>query len=211
MCKTNPISRLRIGDWGLRIERGRPGWRPCKTNPIWGRIVRNEANFARPQAAGRRNYAKRSQTWGDGGMWAKTVAVWGVARPGSETCKTNPLWGPEAPGLRIGDCGLEEGGRGWTPEAKCAKRTQSGPCAREWARVGGAALSRRSAVVRDKANSQGQTASMDRAVAGGWRPRTPRPGVVGIRWHRSLGKAGKGLRFVFSSGAVAQSRNLAAH
>ena len=35
-------------------------------------------------------------------------------------------------------------------------------------------------------------------------------GAAGIGWRRSLGKAGKRLRFVISSGAVAQSRNLAA-
>jgi hypothetical protein len=34
--------------------------------------------------------AKRSQTWRDWGMWAKAVVIWGLARPGSEMCKTNP-------------------------------------------------------------------------------------------------------------------------
>jgi hypothetical protein len=51
----------------------------------------------------------------------------GVARSGSETCKTNPIWGPGAPRLRIEDCGLKGAGRGRVPEAKCAKRTQLGP------------------------------------------------------------------------------------
>jgi hypothetical protein len=41
-------------------------------------------------------------------MWAKGVVVWGVARPGSETCKTNPI----------------SPGRGRAPEAKCAEQTQ---------------------------------------------------------------------------------------
>jgi hypothetical protein len=35
--------------------------------------------------------AKRSQTWVDWSMWAKAVVVWGVARPRSETCKTNQI------------------------------------------------------------------------------------------------------------------------
>jgi hypothetical protein len=35
--------------------------------------------------------AKRSQTWGNWGMRGKAVTVWGMARPGSETCKTNPI------------------------------------------------------------------------------------------------------------------------
>jgi hypothetical protein len=53
-CRTNPISRLRIADWGLRIGRGRAGLprggtpcrgnprraEACKTNPIWGRRPR---------------------------------------------------------------------------------------------------------------------------------------------------------------------------
>ncbi len=59
--------RLRIGDWGLRIVKRQPG-------TIDGGVR-----------------AKRSQTWADWGMWAKIV-VWTVARPGSETCKTNPIW-----------------------------------------------------------------------------------------------------------------------
>jgi hypothetical protein len=69
----------------------------CETDPIWGRIARNEPNFAQAQAADRGNCAKRSQTWGKWGMWAKAVVVWGVARPGSKTCKTNPIW----PGRRV--------------------------------------------------------------------------------------------------------------
>jgi hypothetical protein len=55
------------------------------------RIVRNEANFARLRAADGGNCARRSQTWGDWGIWAKAAVVWAVARPGSETCKTNPI------------------------------------------------------------------------------------------------------------------------
>jgi hypothetical protein len=64
------------------------------------RNAQNEPNFVPPQAADGRNCAKRSQTWEDWGMWAKAVVVWGVARPGSETCKTNPIcpWPPACSG-----------------------------------------------------------------------------------------------------------------
>ncbi len=34
---------------------------------------------------------------------------------------------PHDCGLRIGDCGLEDAGRGRSPEAKCAKQTQFCP------------------------------------------------------------------------------------
>jgi hypothetical protein len=37
--------------------------------------------------------AKRSQTWMDWGIWEKEVVACGVARPGSETCETNPILG----------------------------------------------------------------------------------------------------------------------
>jgi hypothetical protein len=66
----------------------------CKTNPIWPRRrvnTQNEPNFAPPEAADGGNCAKRSQTWGDWGMWEEAVVVWGVARPGSEMRKTNPI------------------------------------------------------------------------------------------------------------------------
>jgi hypothetical protein len=62
--------------------------------------------FLPPGAGDGADGAKRSQTWVDWGIWAKAVVVWGVARPGSETCKTNPIWGRGGPRLRIGDCGL---------------------------------------------------------------------------------------------------------
>jgi hypothetical protein len=91
---------LRIGDCGLedagRGRSGRPvpcltqysifpppfpataaGKKACKTNPIW----------PRPQATDGRNCAKRSQTWGDWGMWEKAVVVWGVARPEARCAK----------------------------------------------------------------------------------------------------------------------------
>jgi hypothetical protein len=70
-------------------------------------------------------------------MWAMVVVLWGVARPGSETCKTNQIWPrPQATDGRNcakrsqtwGDWGM------WAkavvvwgvarPEARCAKRTQ---------------------------------------------------------------------------------------
>jgi hypothetical protein len=53
--------------------------------------AQNEPNFDRPEVGDGGNCAKRSQTWADWGMWAKAVVVWGVARQGIETCKTNPI------------------------------------------------------------------------------------------------------------------------
>jgi hypothetical protein len=123
-----------IAHWGLRIERGRlragAGGKMRKTNPIWpgGRInVRNEPNFAPAQATGGRNCPKRSQTWGEWGRRAKATVVWSVARPGSETCKTNPILGPGAPRFRIGDCGLQEmsGGDAQPPIRSGAGTTKS--------------------------------------------------------------------------------------
>jgi hypothetical protein len=57
-----------------------------------GRIVRNEPNFACRRRVPEAECAKRSQTWMDWGVWAKAIVVWGVARPRSETCKTNPIY-----------------------------------------------------------------------------------------------------------------------
>ncbi len=109
------------------------------------RNVQNKPNLARPQAAGGGNRAEQSQTWEDWGMWAKAVAVWDMARPGSETCKTNPIWpGRTRRGWRKTPYGVTTNGR------NCAKRTQfpSGP--------------RRAPerIVQNKPNSGG--------LAGGW-------------------------------------------
>jgi hypothetical protein len=82
------------------------------------RNVQNEPNLARPQAADGGNCAKRSQTWGNWGMWTKAVVVWGVARPGGETCKTNPIWH-----ARRG-MGAGSPGRAAPAESDCAKRGQ---------------------------------------------------------------------------------------
>jgi hypothetical protein len=128
----------------------RPGSETCKTNPIWPRRKVNAQNEPNPGHPGkmsggdaqptkseecktnqiwpRRGWApetkraKRSQTWVDWGMWEKVVFVWDVARPGSETCKTNPIWGPGPH-----DCGLEIAD--WKDAARDgvrAKRTQLG-------------------------------------------------------------------------------------
>jgi hypothetical protein len=101
-------------------------------------------------------------------MWAKAVVVWGVTRPGSETCKTKPIGGPGAPRLRIGDCGLRTEKRrpGTAGKGVRAKRTQFGPAGGQmrktkpiWpARPGmgagrRAAMPRRSAIVQNEPNS----------------------------------------------------------
>jgi hypothetical protein len=96
--KQSQFGGQRPRDCGLRIERRRPGWCPRQTNPISSRRRHPTEEIC----------AKRSQTWDNWGIWAKVVILWGVARPGSETCETNPIWGPETPRLRIGDCGLKE-------------------------------------------------------------------------------------------------------
>jgi hypothetical protein len=85
---------------------------PIRSGPgsTKNRSVRNEPNFPASQTVDRGNCAKRSQTWRGWGMWGKAVLVWGAARPGDETCKTNPIWS----------------GRRRVAEAKCAKRTQFG-------------------------------------------------------------------------------------
>jgi hypothetical protein len=54
--------------------------------------VQNEPNFAPVQTPDGGNSAEQSQTWEDWGTWARTV-VWAAARPGSQTCKTNPILG----------------------------------------------------------------------------------------------------------------------
>jgi hypothetical protein len=71
--------------------------------PTKSRIVQNEPNFAPPQVGDGGNCAKRSQTWGDWGVWERAVVARGVARPRSEMRKTNPISGPGAPRLPIGD------------------------------------------------------------------------------------------------------------
>jgi hypothetical protein len=134
------------------VKCGVAGVRPGKSAIPPSDFKLQTSNFTFPSG----NCAKRSQTWGDWGMGAKAVAVWDMARPGGETCKTNPIWGwvgraagtwaereicktnpiwPARPGM----------GAGWRagmvcrrtivqnepnlarPEGKCAKRTQFGP------------------------------------------------------------------------------------
>jgi hypothetical protein len=114
-------------DRGLKdVGRGRPTHEESKRakrtqfGPGRRRVpeanAQNEPNFARPGTAGGGNHAKRSQTWRDWGTWAKAVLVWGVARPWSRTCETNPI----SPCCRR------------SPEAKCAKPSQFGPAAGVW-------------------------------------------------------------------------------
>jgi hypothetical protein len=49
-------------------------------------------------------------------------------------CEAPLRVGPRNGMLRIGDCGLKDAGRGWVPEAKCAKRTQFRPAGGGWRR-----------------------------------------------------------------------------
>ena len=146
MRKTNPIRGPGTQDCGLKEVSGgdaQPIRLSLRAGSTKSRSAQNEPNFTPAQPADGGHCAKRSQTWRDWGIWAKAIVVWRVARAGNETCKTNPIGGPGAQ-----DCGLKEkaagdarppfrsGGRLYD-EAKCAKRTQFEPRAREWARGGG--------------------------------------------------------------------------
>jgi hypothetical protein len=133
-----------------RIVQNEPNLVRPKATPE--EIVRNEPNLVRPEADAGGNCAKRSQTWGDSGIWAKAVVLWRVARPeskacktnpiqprpGNETCKTNPI-GPAGGGRRRELCKTNPvwsgGGRAVLPrpsalrprtsaEGACAKRSQ---------------------------------------------------------------------------------------
>jgi hypothetical protein len=94
--------------------------------------AQNEPNFPPPQAADGRNCAKRSQTWGDWGIWTKAVAVGAAGRPGSEMCKTNPIH----PRLGAAGGGSRSKGTQFGPAGgKYAKQTQSRPRAEGVERV----------------------------------------------------------------------------
>jgi hypothetical protein len=70
-CKTKPIARCRLASRG----------ESCETNPIWPRRRRLTEEIVR-------NEAKLGWT----GVYGQLpIVVRGVARPGSETCKTNPI------------------------------------------------------------------------------------------------------------------------
>jgi hypothetical protein len=69
--RTAVRSLLRVGP---RNDIRRAGTvNPARTVASGGAIVRNEPNLARPGAGARGNYAKRSQTWGNWGVWAKGI------------------------------------------------------------------------------------------------------------------------------------------
>jgi hypothetical protein len=82
-----PAGSVPVRAWGsmgiLRAAGPRAGCACCEETPDGvttnGDRVQNEPNFAPPQAADGGNCAKRSQTWRDWGMWAKTVVVCGSA------------------------------------------------------------------------------------------------------------------------------------
>jgi hypothetical protein len=100
--------------------------RLCETNPFWaGRRgnAQNEPNFARPARPTEEIVQNKAKLGGTGvcGQRRSAGGPWlgrGVKRAkrtqfcptragaGGQTRKTNPICGPEAPGLRIGDCGL---------------------------------------------------------------------------------------------------------
>jgi hypothetical protein len=94
--------RTQFGDRGLHDcglkGTGRDGVHAKRTQ-FGGRIVRNEPNFASSQAADREDCAKRSQTWGDWGMWTKVVGEWGVPGRGVKRAKRTQF-GPAAGGRR---------------------------------------------------------------------------------------------------------------
>jgi hypothetical protein len=63
---------------------------PCPT-PRWAGLRAKRTQFGPAGADAGGNCAKQSQTWGNWGIWAKVI-VWAVGRPGSEMCKTNPIF-----------------------------------------------------------------------------------------------------------------------
>jgi hypothetical protein len=91
--------------------------------------AQNKPNFARPGAHGRRKPCETKPNLRGLGHMGKGSCRVAVARPGSQTCETNPISGPGAQdcGFGIADCGLKEPGCGQVAEVKCAKRTQFGP------------------------------------------------------------------------------------
>jgi hypothetical protein len=111
LCKTKPNlgrlgyvgqRRLSCGAWS--------GSETCETNPILaerpgmgagspGRDAPAESDCAKrtkfcPAGSRRRSkLCKTKPNLGGMGYVGRAVVVWGVAWPGSETCKTNPIWG----------------------------------------------------------------------------------------------------------------------
>jgi hypothetical protein len=90
MCKTNSISPR--GTRGARTGGGRCEVSSVKSGRFASRSL--TSNF-KPQTSHfpTGNCAKRSQTWGGGGIWAKAVLVRGVARPRSENVQNEPNFG----------------------------------------------------------------------------------------------------------------------
>jgi hypothetical protein len=147
--------------------------------------ARNEPNFPPPQAADGRNCAKRSQTWGDWGIWTKAVAVGAAGRPGSEMCKTNPIH------PRLGAAG--GGSR--------SKGTQFGPAggkyAKQDARVKSRSQANRSSISAQKRWSQpdlgtfvvGVKQTQSRPRAEGVERVRPTPDQVGARLYEKPKRA----------------------
>jgi hypothetical protein len=127
-CQTNPIwpgwavnaqTKLNLGELGhlgkgRRVGRGAAGSQTCETNPISASNGRSRAGTPNPRRGeacetnpiwpGRGRLtggdcAKRSQTWGDWGMWAK---------PGSEMCETNPISKCQVSSLKFQGAGRKE-------------------------------------------------------------------------------------------------------
>jgi hypothetical protein len=140
------------GSWG--VGRGPAGGQMRQTNPTGpGRGCRvrsskcqvgkvppcrplTSSSKLQTSHAPRGNRAKRSQTWEGWDIWAKPVAMLGVSRPGSETCKTNPISPPVGRRHRRVNAQNEPNfGRSRARAgAKCAERTQFGPAGDMWRR-----------------------------------------------------------------------------
>jgi hypothetical protein len=151
-CKTNPISPARRAGCAEQTQSRPPAegvGRACRAAALRAEATPDQVGgklYEEPKRAKRTQFgpagtgdggkcAKRSQTWGDRGTWAKG-AVWPWPGRGVKHAKRT----------QFADCGLKDVARGRpTPdqvggrpyeEAKRAKRTQFGPRARKWAWVG---------------------------------------------------------------------------
>jgi hypothetical protein len=184
-CETKPISRLRIADWGLRIERGRmragAAGQMRKTNPI--SATRQDVGRGRPtcEACKTNPISPRRTRRG----WRENALRLHYKREnepnsGVESCGTNPI--PR--------------GRGREPQAKHAKRTQFPLGHSGWSSDSQKPLvrSRRPVVTRkqamagvEKRSIRPQTQDGDRIA----RERLPDAGAFdldGLRHRRHLGR-----------------------
>jgi hypothetical protein len=123
MRKTNPIWPRRTGGAGTGgVRREVPSVRSGRSSMPPSYFKVQTSNFTLPNG----KCAKRSQTWGDWSIWAKAVVVSVVARPGSETCKTNPISKCQVFSLKFQAAG-RRGQTGHALTSNCTLHTSNSP------------------------------------------------------------------------------------